>query len=317
LTMDNIFRLLKFSDSMDVPEAKTICIDFALQSPDFFTSANAEDLGFKLYQEVTSLLLKHHQNPNKKGLMVIDMSPEDTIVRDYKHIYGSTDVSGDIAFNIHGEEIRAHKAVLADQSAEFAAFIAHYEATKDPKKANAVYLEDKYGRIQHKAFDGMLRFLYYGEVSIDMLSACELVPFVKDFKLQKLCTLLEKIVGGQDVSTPTCLPVLHVAYNPLMGENPSLQQKLKQEGLDYAVTNMDKIDFKPLEFMSPQISSHILQRLQQTIGNKWTSLGGSQGWGSSSGKNEPDGEGEEETSTTDKKKKKEKKRKSKRNSNNH
>jgi len=241
-------------------------------------------------------------------LMVIDMSSEDTIIRDFKHIYGSTEVSGDIAFNIHGEEIRAHKAILADQSAEFAAFIAHYEATKDPKKANAVYLEDKYGRIQHKAFDGMLRYFYYGETGIDMLSACELVPFAKDFKLVKLCALLEKIVGGQDVAIPTCLPVLHVAYNPLMGENPSLQQKLKQEGLDYAVTNMDKIDFKPLEFMNPQISSHILQRLQQTIGNKWSSLGGAQGWGSRSGKNEAE-EAEEEpvAATSDKKKKKDKK----------
>jgi len=80
------------------------------------------------------------------------------------------------------------------------------------------------------------------------------------------------------VSKLTCLSVLHVAYNSLMADNQSLQQKLKQEGLDYAVINMDQVDFKPLEFMSSQISSHILQRFQQTIGNKWGSLGGSQGW---------------------------------------
>jgi len=147
----------------------------------------------------------------------------------------------------------------------------------------------------------MLRFLYYSETGIDILSACELVPFAKDFKLVKLCLTLEKIVGGQGVSVPSCLPVLHVAYNPLMVENTPLQQKLKQEGLDFAVTNMDKIDFKPLEFMNPQISSHILQRLQQTIGNKWSSLSGSQGWVPGA-----DAEPEEEAAP-EKKKKKDKK----------
>jgi len=235
--------------------------------------------------------------------MKIDMSAEDTIARDFKHIYGSTEVSGDITFSIHGEEIRAHKAVLGDQSEEFAALIQHYEANKDPKKQNAYVLEDKYSRVSLKAFDSMLRFFYYGEQQIEMLSACELLPFSKDFRLGRLCALLEKIIGGQEVSIPTCLFVLDVAYNPLMGENPGLQQRLKQEGLDFTVSNMDKVDFKPLEFMSPQISSHILQRLQQTVGAKWSTLAGPQGWGGGSarakkGANGSDGADTESDKTT-------------------
>jgi len=231
------------------------------------------------------------------------MSAEDTIVRDFKHIYGSTEVTGDITFNIRGEEIRAHKAILADQSNEFALFIAHYEANKDPKRANAVFFEEKYARISLKAFESMLKYFYYGETAIDMLSACELFPFTKDFKLTKLCGLLERIIGGQDITVTTCLPVLDVAYNPLMNENNSLQVKLKLEGLDYAVSNLETIDFKPLEFMSPQISSHILQRLQQTIGPKWGMLAGAAGWNSGSA-NIEDGPAEEDGGGDKKSKKK-------------
>jgi len=237
------------------------------------------------------------------------MSAEDTIVRDFKHIYGSTEVTGDITFNVQGEEIRAHKAILADQSPEFGIFIAHYDANRDPKRPNAVVFEDKYARISLKAFESMLKYFYYGDGNIDMMSACELMPFTKDFKLLKLCTLLEKIIGGQDISVHTCLPVLDVAYNPLMQENQSLQTKLKLEGLDYAVSNLNNIDFKPLEFMSPQISSHILQRLQQTIGHKWGTLAGAQGFGNSSAaKTEEELPPEEESEKKSKKKEKKEKR---------
>jgi len=151
----------------------------------------------------------------------------------------------------------------------------------------------------------VLKYFYYGEAAIDMLSACELFPFTKDFKLTKLCGLLEKIIGGQDITIATCLPVLDVAYNPLMNENNSLQVKLKLEGLDFAVSNLETIDFKPLEFMSPQISSHILQRLQQTIGPKWGMLAGAAGWNSGSANTE-DGPPEEDGGSDKKTKKKDK-----------
>jgi len=273
--MDNIFRLLKFSDQMDVNEAKTICIDFALQKPEFFESANAEDLGFKLFQEVTTLLLKRNQNQEgPKGLMAIEVQPEDTVVKDFKSIFNSAETTSDIVFSVKGQEIRAHKAILANQSQEFAAYIQNFDAAKDPKKNTALVLEEKYGRISPKSFESMLRFIYYSDQNIDMMGACELLPFAKDFRLVKLCVLLEKIIGSNEIAFVTCLPVLDVAYNPLMvlEENKALQTKLKQEGLDFAVFNIDKIDFKPLEQMNPQIGSHIIQRLQQTVGSKWSSL---------------------------------------------
>jgi len=220
-------------------------------------------------------LLKQQGQP-RTGLMKIDLSEEDTMVRDFKAIYSSADATGDISFSVKSQELSAHKAILANQSAEFAALIQQYEANKDPKKG-AISLEEKYFRLTPKSFDAMLRHIYYGDQNIDMLSSCELIPFAKDFKLTKLYSVIEGIIGSQEISNSTCLPVLEVAYNPLMNENGTLQVKLKNDGLDYAVNNIDKIDFKALEFMPPLIGSHVLQRLQQTVGNKWNSMGISSG----------------------------------------
>jgi len=280
LSMENIFRLLKFSDGLDVTEAKTICFDYALQKPDFFTSANAEDLGFKLYQEVTTLLLKQ-QGQARGGLMKIDLSAEDTIVRDFKAIYSSADTTGDVSFSVKSQEIRAHKAILANQSVEFASLIQQFETNKETKKGNSIPLDEKYGRLSPKSFDALLRYVYYGDQNIDMSSSCELIPFAKDFKLLKLSSVLDGVVGSVEISNSTCLPVLEVAYNPLMNENPDLRKKLMQDGLDFAVYNIDKIDFKPLEFMQPTIGSHILQRLQQTVGAKWNTMGITTAWSTS------------------------------------
>jgi len=66
------------------------------------------------------------------------------------------------------------------------------------------------------------------------------------------------------------LSVLDVAYNPLLEENPALQKNLQEEGLNYAVNNVDKINFEPLQMMNPLIATNILQALQRKIGKNWT-----------------------------------------------
>jgi len=63
--------------------------------------------------------------------------------------------------------------------------------------------------------------------------------------------------------------VLDVAYNPLLEENPALQKNLMEEGLNFAVANVDKINFEPLQTLPPIIATHILQALQRKIGKNW------------------------------------------------
>jgi len=46
--------------------------------------------------------------------------------------------------------------------------------------------------------------------------------------------VLEKVIGGQDITVETVLNVLDVAYNPLMEENPTLQKSLMEQGMTLA-----------------------------------------------------------------------------------
>ena len=78
--------------------------------------------------------------------------------------------------------------------------------------------------------------------------------------------MLEKVIGGQEITIGTVLNVLDVAYNPLMEENPTLQKSLMEQGLNFTVTNIDKINFENLQAMPPVIAMHILVTLQKRIG---------------------------------------------------
>jgi len=118
----------------------------------------------------------------------------------------------------------------------------------------------------------MLRYFYYSDTNISMLHATELVDFSKDFHLNKLYKVLEKVIGGQDISIETVLSVLDVAYNPLLEENPALQKNLQEEGLNFAVNQVDKINFEPLQMMNPVIATNILQALQRKIGKNWNNI---------------------------------------------
>jgi hypothetical protein len=268
LSMKNIFALLKFADSYNVQEAKDICFDFALSNSDFFTSSSAENLGFKLYQEVTALLLKAHQGGAGKKPTPKEVTAEDTIVADFKNLYGSADVTGDVSFLIHNEEVKSHRAILSHQSADLNALVVPPDEGKEPTR-KAITLDTKYGRISPGAFHAMLKYFYYSDSAVSMLHATELVSFAKDFHLDKLYRVLEKVIGGQEIAVDTVLNVLDVAYNPLMEENPALQKNLKEEGLTFCVNNIDKISFEQLQNMPPVIATHVIQALQHRIGKHW------------------------------------------------
>jgi len=145
------------------------------------------------------------------------------------------------------------------------------EEGKEPVK-KGITLDSKYLRVSPSAFHAMLKFFYYSDSAISLLNATVLVDFAKDFHLERLYKILEKVIGGQDIGIETVLSVLDVAYNPLMEENPSLQKNLKEEGLNYAVNNLEKINFNPLQAMPPIIATHIIQAIQSRIGKNWKAI---------------------------------------------
>jgi len=257
---DNIFKLLFSCDKEGVEDGKKICIDYAVNHEDLFTSAEAEVLGFKLYQEVTTAILK----AKKEEKHVVKLAFEDPIVENFKTIYESD--NKDTTFFLHDQEIKVHKAILMNQSsAELVELV-----TENEKKNNQYYtLDAKYNNITPEALDSMFRFFYYHETKMDILHACQLFLFCKEMKLGKLSHTIEIVLNQKEFNLNSILPILDVAFSPLMNTNPELQKQLQHNGLRFAVENINKIEFIELQKMNPLIGMNILQLLQKGLSESW------------------------------------------------
>jgi len=133
-------------------------------------------------------------------------------------------------------------------------------------------LDPKYGNITVQAFDSMFRFFYYGVQHFDILHACQLFQFAKDMNLYKLSQTIEQVLSRKEFSEFSIIPLLDVAFNPLLNSNQDLQRQLQEDGLRYAVKHSDKIDFTLLQYLSPCVGMNILLLLQQTLRNNWGTI---------------------------------------------
>jgi len=125
LAPDNIFKLLKQCDSSGVDKGKQICMEYAVDHEDLFTSAEAEVLGFKLYQEVTTAILKAKKTEKHE----VQLAYDDPIVSHFKSIY-EADQTKDLSFSLHNEEIKVHRAIIVNQSTQLTEFILNEEKKK-------------------------------------------------------------------------------------------------------------------------------------------------------------------------------------------
>jgi len=266
ISPDNIFKLLKHCDSNGVEKGKQICIDYAVDHDELFTSASAEHevLGFKLYQEVTTAILKAKKSEKHE----VQLAHDDPIVPNFKAIYES-DTSKDISFSFQSEEIKVHKAILLEQSPQLTELI--FEESK--KNSQILTLDPmRYGNITTDAFDSMFRFFYYNEQHMDIIHACQLFLFAREMKLEKLTLTIQNVLSHSDFSLHSILHILEVSFSPLMDINPELQRQLQDNGLRYALQNIDKIDFLPLRTMSPTIGMQLLILLQRILADSWSEI---------------------------------------------
>jgi len=236
-------------------------MDYAVSHEHLFTSALTDVLGLKLYQEVMGAILK-----GKKEKAEVHLAFDDPIINDFKNVYESD--TKDIVFSLKSEEIKVHKAMLLYQSAPLTEFI-----TEEIKKNQPVWsLDPKYSNITAHAFDSMFRFFYYGSHQLDVIDACQLFVFAREMNLEKLSHLIEAVLARKEFSLVSIIGILDIAFSPLLNSSPELQKQLQDNGIQYAVTNIDKIDFSSLMQRSPLIGMNILSLLQQALGPSWASI---------------------------------------------
>jgi len=139
--------------------------------------------------------------------------------------------------------------------------------------SSGVTLDPKYNRISDRAFEALLKYLYYNDIpAIKLLYACQLHQFAMDFKLLKVVSVLEKQMEVLECDDRSAVFLLEVAYTE-MDHDKRLRKLLRKKGIVHITDNMDKIDFSPVENMPAVIGTDIVLALQKAIQGAWEVVG--------------------------------------------
>eukprot|EP01095_Lingulamoeba_sp_RSL-Kostka_P008481 TRINITY_DN2857_c0_g5_i1.p1 TRINITY_DN2857_c0_g5~~TRINITY_DN2857_c0_g5_i1.p1 ORF type:complete len:446 (+),score=167.38 TRINITY_DN2857_c0_g5_i1:214-1551(+) len=244
MTIETCFELLKNSTALGDQRSKGFCLKFALENYNEFI-ANKDGihiLGIDLFQEVVTAF---QQRPDTPTIVSPDQAPEDTLLVDFKKMYNTMPFS-DITLTVGGQSIKAHKSILA----------AHSDAFQNYFQSGEIQ------GISSEAFNGLMRFIYYGDDSIDPLPACELVAFSRKLKLHSLLRICEDKIRN-NINSETVLEILAVAYLPAGEGKQDLVAELKNKAFPYLLEHLSEIDLSKIRFMNHIIAFDILTKIQE------------------------------------------------------
>ena len=243
IRMDNIFHLLKASNDLNEARVKGFCLTFALQHyTDVISNKDGiKILGIELFQEVVASF-----NPQAVRSLEVPPAISSTFNEDFKRLYECMPYS-DMNFILDGEQIKAHKSILASFSDTLALLF---------KVENAIQME----RISTKAFRSCLRYLYFGDTNLEQSIACELVPFARKHRLNSLLKICEDKIRV-NVSVETVVDVLTIAYTS--GDRPELNEEIKSKAFPFLLENLDKVNLVNLRVNHPMLVLDLLFKLQE------------------------------------------------------
>eukprot|EP01121_Diplochlamys_sp_Union-15-3_P013879 TRINITY_DN4371_c0_g1_i1.p1 TRINITY_DN4371_c0_g1~~TRINITY_DN4371_c0_g1_i1.p1 ORF type:complete len:522 (+),score=116.21 TRINITY_DN4371_c0_g1_i1:162-1568(+) len=232
INLTNVFKLLRYSNDLQVKRAKDLCLNFTSKNPAVLANTEgAKELGLNLFQEVVLGV----QNP--PGVIPpIEITAPDTVGEDFYRLFEQRRTNGDVFFLIDNNQIPAHRALLAGKSKKF------IDVIDAAGSKNIVRLSHT---LSTDAFMSVLRWVYYADEDIDPLSATQLIEFAKSYNLSVLRKLCEEKVR-HNINSTTVLPILNVASLSVLDDNPSLKNELVSNSLDYVVKHLKEIDFSPL-----------------------------------------------------------------------
>jgi len=270
-TVVTVFHLLKAATELNEERIKGFCLQYALSRYNEFISNKdgIHILGIDLFQEVVAAF---QSNPPAPEEITPENAPPDSLLEDFRRMHDLMPFS-DITFTVGGEQIKAHKAVLAAHSDQF----------------GNIFNSPEVPGISNEAFKSMLRFMYYGEDEIEPGPACELVSFSRRFKLHSLLRICEDKIRT-NITMETVLDVIAVAYLPVDPGKQDLNEELKNKAFPFLLEHLNQVDLARIRAMHPLIAIDLLLKIQDAWkkGQYGFSEGGYSG-GSSSGESSGSG----------------------------
>ena len=260
LNIESVHSILKGAEDRKLDGVKNFALEFAFTNwGDFIgNTEGAKILGLELFQDVSAKYAKGEKVSYPEG-----PQPANTIVADYRRLYEEMPAP-DLQIEVGGEKLPCHRALLAMYSDA----LGHYfKQLKGPAMQSLVLIDAdaEHGHITSPAaVVSLLRFVYYGEVKMDPIDACEMIHKVNSvYKLNTFQLLCEHTIIS-NINARSVIPILGVTYIPNFGAKPHIQA-LRKHALDFIIAHFGTTDLSSLSQMPAEIRTDLLLTLQQSF----------------------------------------------------
>jgi len=265
MSLDNIVTFLKYSSEVKDERVKKFCQDYLLYPETFkefvVRKELTTELGMELFSElVTMNAMSAATGPVEKlnKEKILGSCPAGRIKEDFKELYGSMTYS-DATVRLDNENIAFHKAVLAGASKQIFESFNRGKLTAGASEEVNEFLElSKEQRFENRitsdAFKSMLKYVYYGDVDIEPLSACLLIPFVRFYGLQDLQEVCERIISQSVSNSKVVMKILSVTYLAIMAAREDMRDRLRRECIGHIVNHMGEVNLNEIKAMDRDFS---------------------------------------------------------------
>lgn len=265
LNIERVHSILKGAEDRKLEGVKNFALQYAFEHwSDFIgNQEGAKILGLELFQDVSAKYAKGDKVTYPEGTQ-----PENSILKDYRRLYEEMP-SPDMQLEVGTEKLPCHRAVLGMYSDALAGRLTRHLKSGVPGSMKLVDQDPSAGTEEVKsstALASFLRFVYYGEVKMDPIDACEMIHKVNGvYKLNTFQLLCEYTIIN-NISAKSVVPILGVTY--IKGfENKAHIQALRKQCLAYIISQFATVDLNALNGMPPEIRTDLLQTLQTAFKN--------------------------------------------------
>ncbi|MDP2434282.1 MAG: BTB/POZ domain-containing protein [archaeon] len=271
LTIENVFELLKTAHENKEKTIRDFCMDFAHRNIKEFVShkEKLKDLGMELMQEIVDISLEDYVERPKDDSPV----PDSSLVADFRRLWEATNAGNEYAdayVTLGSTRIPFHKAILAAHAKSFATIFPPSGNGDDlteilnlcpPARSKGKDSDTPVFKLEANTFLVVIKYIYFGDIQIDPLLACNLAPFLPRFQLTSLQQVCQHTIST-NIKPDTVLDILRVAYMPEYADREDIKT-IKSEALSFCASHGKNIALEPLAQMDPNIAVDILKTIQK------------------------------------------------------
>jgi len=265
MNLENIVTFYKYSSEVKDEKIKKFSQDFLLYPETFkefvLRKDLTNDLGMELFSElVTMNAMSAATGPVSKmdKEKLLGACPAGKIKEDFKELYQNM-IYHDGTVRLDNENITFHKAILAGSSKQIFESFNRGKLTAGALEECNDFLElskdQRFeGRISAEAFKSMLKFIYYGDVDVEPLPACLLIPFVRFYGLNELQEVCEKIIAQSVTNSKVVLKIMAVTYLAIMAAREDMRDRLRKECVTHIVSHLPEVNLSEIKNMDKEFA---------------------------------------------------------------